>query len=76
VLRVQYRLTIGCFLALLGILHFDEREAPRTSSVTFRHNRDAAYGAILAEELAQLVLAGMEIEISHEYVLNNVCSDS
>jgi hypothetical protein len=57
-------------VSLIRIGHLYECKASRSSGVTIRHECYSIYLAVLRKELTQVILSGMEIEITNKYVFH------
>jgi hypothetical protein len=57
-----------CRLRLALVRHLDEREPPRLTGVTIGDHADALNRAVWRECRRQIILRGLEIEITYEYL--------
>jgi hypothetical protein len=56
-------------VSLSGVPHFDESEAPRSPSLSVRHEPDTLHGSEWFKERTDRFFGGAEIQVAHEYVL-------
>jgi hypothetical protein len=58
-------------VAFRVVAHLDERETARLAGITVRHNADAVDSAVRFKQRTDVLLTGIETQVSHKNVLHS-----